>query len=79
MYWIIYDSEGNEINRIAADEDFTKALCEENGWIYKAYNPVSHDIEIIAVVSDTSKINVISDRIDFLEDCVAEMAMQVYN
>lgn len=35
MHWIIYDAEGNEINRIAADEDFVKTLCEENGYTYE--------------------------------------------
>lgn len=80
MYYNLYKN-GKYANGIVASEDFINEYCRENGYTYKKVeqeekknhfpeqNPNLPDQRIIAV----------SDRIDFLEDCIAEMAVQIYS
>lgn len=82
MIFDIYKN-GKYINGIVGDEDFTKRYCLENGYTYKIVRGKEPDnnqqlIETNPHLSE-EKINAVSDRIDFLEDCIAEMATQVYN
>lgn len=71
--WKIYDSLGNHINTIYGDEKSVKECCRMMGTTYEYDStperptpPKSYDTATL------------SQRLDLVEDCIAEMAMQVY-
>lgn len=82
MVWELYDRNGDVCDLVSAsDETFIKELCEENGWTYKA---IREDKSFIIpetpnpTTLTNEKIKALDTRQDFIEDCIAEMAMQVY-
>lgn len=54
MNYKIFDKDGNEINRILADEEFVVRYCEEFGYTYEAEDPVP---EVEPEATDTEVIN----------------------
>lgn len=80
MRYDIYKN-GKYVNGIVASEDFILEYCRKNGYTYREIqreDPPAFIVENNPKLSD-QKITAVSDRMDFLEDCIAEMAMQVYS
>lgn len=83
----IYDGS-SLVNTIVSDESFVSSYCSKNGYTYKYKQqedalPEPTAEERIAILEKESnlliqQIGVLSDRNDFLEDCIAEMAGVVY-
>lgn len=80
--WHIYRPDGSLENTIAADEDFVQEYCRENGFTYaervlesstESYN---EPVDLLNPIYQQVKAN--ADRQEFLEDCIAEMAVSVY-
>lgn len=71
--WKIYDSMGNHINTIYGYESNVKKCCEMLGNTYEYDStPIQEQ------PPNSSDIGTLSQRLDLVEDCIAEMAMQVY-
>lgn len=69
-------------------EKFAKECIEapdevDQYWVYNpttdSFTPPKNDTSKLQVNLTEEQLKVISDRQDFLEDCIAEMATQVYN
>lgn len=82
--WIIYhDSE--QINTIVASEEYVKHYCQNNNYTYKKDNTIDvTEPNPVVILQQENKllkaqVQAASDRSDFLEDCIAEMATIVYN
>lgn len=82
IIWELYDANGNFVNRItASDENYVKDICEVSGWSYKA---LQEDKSFVIpeqpnpLTLTNEKIKALDSRQDFIEDCIAEMATQVY-
>lgn len=72
---------GEYVNGIEATLEIVKKYCEEKGYTYVEIPVVKREKETLKpdeIISEY-KIQAVSDRLDFVEDCIAEMAMQVYS
>lgn len=82
MIYELYDSYGNVKNRITASkESVVRSICQENGYEYKVVQEdksFDHLNQIDLDHLTNEKIKAISEQQDFIEDCIAEMAMRVY-
>lgn len=80
--WDLYDSNGNWVNSVRGTEKNIKSLCEEEGYTYLYSYTENDDDRTITEgpVIDylNAQIHVVDNRVDFIEDCIAEMAMEVY-
>lgn len=82
MVYELYDKSDNMVNCItASNEEIVNDLCHENGWTYKAIGedtsftiPNQSSFETLT----DAKISAIGERQEFIEDCIAEMAAQIY-
>lgn len=80
--WHIYRPDGSLENTIAADEDFVQEYCREHGFTYaervleSPTEPYNEPVDLLNPLYQQVKAN--TDRQEFLEDCIAEMAMSVY-
>lgn len=54
MNWKIYNSDGEQVNRIFSSEDFVSRYCKMYGFTYEAEEPVP---EVEPEPSDTEVIN----------------------
>lgn len=83
--WYIYRANGKLDNVIVAEEDFVKKFCASMGYTYKLRPSIQSTEEpIVEEPPDdpktlTQKVKAVDQRQEFLEDCIAEMAMQVYS
>lgn len=80
MNYKIFEN-GTQINTIVADENFVNHYCEEMGYTYE---PTSEESSIPEVKPPSNElleaqIQATSDRQEFLEDCIAEMATLLYS
>lgn len=82
MIFNLYDKDGNYVNGITSSLEFVKDYCKQNGYTY--VEEIRNTSQVSSVIEpevdlQEAKIQAVSDRQDFLEDCIAEMAMQIYN
>lgn len=76
MRYEIYQNN-DLVNVIVCDPSFIDEYCEENKYTYK----VVPEVEIPVILEPEPldpKIQALVDQQTFLEDCIAEMAMIVY-
>lgn len=84
MVFKILDRNGNIANIIEADKDFARSLAEEIGGTYERIRSSTiREKEPLEILKDENKllkaqIQAQQERSDFIEDCIAEMAMEVY-
>lgn len=86
-YYAIFQN-GEEINRIAAEEEFVKKYTSKMGYTYKLITVECDELKSPEErLTELEKENTLlkaqlqaqADRSEFIEDCIAEMAMQVYS
>lgn len=70
---------GAHINTIVADESFIIPYCTEHGYTYELVKQDVPQETILTPELLSAQIQSISDRQEFIEDRIAEMAMQVYS
>ncbi len=70
---------GKTINIIESDSFFIKTYCDKNGYSYieDPAKQLKNKVKIAA--SFEAQLNATLERQEFLEDCIAEMATQVYS
>lgn len=80
---IFYNSE--LVNTIVASEDFVKQFCQNNNYTYENDNAIDAvEPDPITTLQQENKLlkaqlKAQTERSDFIEDCIAEMAGVVYN
>lgn len=83
MRFDLYDSSGKKINSIVSDESFVIFLCNLNNYTYKKVDVPKKltDVEQLQQENKLLKaqLKAQTERSDFIEDCIAEMAGVVYN
>jgi len=77
-YIRLLDAEGKETMLFGGVSDFSAYEIEGGEWEIPI--PIPSDIEQIKAENDLLKAQVqaLVDRGEFMEDCIAELAMQVY-
>lgn len=82
MYFNIYENK-IKINSIIGDEDFVKELCLNNNYTYEKIEvpEKKSDVEQLQQENKLLKVQLKAqtERSDFIEECIAEMAGVVYN
>lgn len=82
--WIIYYNS-EYINTILASEEYVKQFCKKNNYTYKKDELLAiENPDPISALQQENKLlkaqlKAQTDRADFIEDCLAEMAGVVYN
>ena len=80
---IYYNSE--QINTIVSTEDYVKQYCQNNKYTYEKENTINVvKPDPISTLQQENKLlkaqlQAQTERSDFIEDCIAEMAGVVYN
>ena len=80
---IYYNSE--QINTIVSTEDYVKQYCQNNKYTYEKENTINVvKPDPISTLQQENKLlkaqlKAQTERSDFIEDCIAEMAGVVYN
>lgn len=82
MTYIIF-KDGEEVNRIVADKAFCEQYYSQGGYSYKPEPPVPtsepEPIDLPPTVEQLqAKITMLEAQHAFLEDCILEMADEVY-
>ena len=82
MYFNIYENK-IKINSIIGDEDFVKELCLNNNYTYEKIEVPEKKSDVEQLQQENkllkAQLQVQTERSDFIEDCIAEMAGVVYN
>lgn len=73
----IYDSNEKLVERIVASESFTKSYCEKKGCTYSLSETYSQGISEERLQKE--RVTILEQSVDFLSDCIAEMATEIYN
>lgn len=84
---MVYDlyKNGTYVNGVVGSLEFIEKYCAEMGYTYKdvthKYSDKSEDLNLFNQNDslESKQIKAVSDRLDFIEDCMAEMAVQVYS
>lgn len=82
MIFNLFDKDGLYVNGIKASLEFVQDYCAEHNYTFseEIRDPATaYKNSEVNNANPEAKIQAISDRQDFLEDCIAEMAMQIYN
>ena len=80
---IYYNSE--QINTIVSTEDYVKQYCQNNKYTYEKENTINIvKPDPISTLQQENKLlkaqlQAQTERSDFIEDCIAEMAGVIYN
>lgn len=82
MYFNIYENK-IKINSIIGDEDFVKELCLNNNYTYEKIEVPEKKSDVEQLQQENkflkAQLQAQTERSDFIEDCIAEMAGIVYN
>lgn len=82
MYFNIYENK-IKINSIIGDEDFVKELCLNNNYTYEKIEVPEKKSDVEQLQQENkllkAQLQAQTERSDFIEDCIAEMAGVVYN
>ena len=82
MYFNIYENK-IKINSIIGDEDFVKELCLNNNYTYEKIEVPEKKSDVEQLQQENkllkAQLKAQTERSDFIEDCIAEMAGVVYN
>lgn len=82
MYFNIYENK-IKINSIIGDEDFVKELCLNNNYTYEKIEVPEKKSDVEQLQQENkllkAQLQAQTDRSDFIEECIAEMAGVVYN
>lgn len=73
----IYDQSGARINQIVASEEFVKSYCTKRGWTYSLSETFVPGLSEDRLQKE--RLNMLEQSVDFLSDCIAEMATEIYN
>lgn len=72
---------GVYINTVVGEESFVQNYANENGFTYE-FEPVDYPITLAELEAENkllkAQVLAMSDRNDFMEECIAEMATLVY-
>lgn len=76
--------DGVYVNGIESSLERVQKYCAEMGYTYVNVTKPRDDVDLSEIFRmeqrrEKEKIAALSDRQDFIEDCIAEMAMQVYS
>lgn len=73
---------GEQINRIIASEDFARAYCTENGYTYTMEEEPEREPTPAPPPDETTllraQVTMMQENQEFLENCLLEMAEEVY-
>lgn len=72
---------GSYFNTVIGEENFVKAYAETNGLTYEVDatdKPVTVEELVLSFKLLKAQFRAQTERSDFIEDCIAEMAVQVY-
>lgn len=77
-------SDGKRVNRIVASESFAQAYCQQHGYTYtmeeeperEFVEPEPEPIDETALLR--AQVAMLQEQQTFLEDCLLEMAEEVY-
>ena len=77
----ILTKDGDYVNTIVADEEFIKQYAKDMGYEYEMRPDPEPDPTPSGPTEAplTEKLSAMEERQEFLEDCIAEMALQVYS
>ena len=82
MYFNIYENK-IKINSIIGDEDFVKELCLNNNYTYEKIEVPEKKSDVEKIQQENkllkAQLQAQTERSDFIEDCIAEMAGVIYN
>lgn len=82
MYFNIYENK-IKINSIIGDEDFVKELCLNNNYTYEKIEVPEKKSDVEQLQQENkllkAQLQAQTERSDFIEDCIAEMAGVIYN
>ena len=82
MYFNIYENK-IKINSIIGDEDFVKELCLNNNYTYEKIEVPEKKSDVEQLQQENkllkAQLKAQTERSDFIEDCIAEMAGVIYN
>lgn len=82
MYFNIYENK-IKINSIIGDEDFVKELCLNNNYTYEKIEVPEKKSDVEQLQQENkllkAQLQAQTERSDFIEDCIAEIAGVVYN
>ena len=72
---------GSYFNTVIGEENFVKTYAEKNGLTYEVDatdKPVTVEELVLSFKLLKAQFQAQTERSDFIEDCIAEMAVQVY-
>ena len=82
MHFNIYENK-IKINSIIGDEDFVKELCLNNNYTYEKIEVPEKKSDVEQLQQENkllkAQLQAQTERSDFIEDCIAEMAGIIYN
>lgn len=80
--WNIYDKNGTHVNTVCGTKENIDILCQMEGYTCELSHEENEDDKIVKdeTVNNylSAQIKAVDDRVDFIEDCIAEIATEVY-